>query len=85
MPYIGGGACMESYPLQCPIVEVEQSGLAATAGGLILSVLLISIASVSTADKVRISGVGVGFVILFIVMIAGLNLSLAHSIELRYF
>jgi hypothetical protein len=85
VPNIGGGACMESYPLQCPIVEVESSGLAATAVGLIASVMLLFFSSASNTSKVRISGVVVGFAALTIVVIVGLNMSLAHSIELRYY
>jgi hypothetical protein len=41
VPDIGGAICMESYPLQCPIVEVEKNGLAATIVGLIAVVVLL--------------------------------------------
>jgi hypothetical protein len=76
---------MESYPLQCPVVHVEKSGLAATGVGLTASVLLIFFASGRYTSRVRISGVVVGFAVLSIVMIVGMNLSLTHSIELRYY
>ncbi|RLQ86009.1 hypothetical protein D9V28_03960 [Mycetocola zhadangensis] len=84
-PSMGGGACVESYPLQCPVIEIDESGLAATAVGLIASVLLLFFASARNTFRVRASGVVVGFAVLFIVIIVGVNVSLAHSIELRYY
>ena len=85
MPSIGGGSCMESYPLQCPVLEVVGGGLAATSVGLIACVLLLFFASTSQISKVRIPSVVVGFAALLIVMIVGANVSLAHTVELRYY
>lgn len=84
-PALGGGSCMESFPLQCPVVQVVGSGLAATGVGLIACVLLLLFASMSHTSQVRIPGVVVGFTALFIVIIVGTNLSLAHTIEVRYY
>ena len=71
--------------MQCPVVEVEGSGLAATGAGLIACVLLLFFASASNAPRVRISCVVLGFAALFIVIIVGPNLSLAHTVEVRYY
>jgi hypothetical protein len=84
VPNVGGGACMESYPLQCPVLEVEKSGLAVAIVGLLAGVSLLFFASASNTSWLRISGVVVGFAVLFIVMAVGMNLSLEHSIEVRY-
>ena len=85
MSNLGDGSCMESYPAQCPVVEVVGSALAATSLGLLACVLGLFYASASHTPTVRISGVVVGFAALVIVMIVGANLSLAHTIELRYY
>ena len=83
-PTLGGGACMESYPLQCPVVELVGSGLATTGAGLVACVLVLVLASTSHNPKVRLSSVALGFAALFIVMILGTDLSLAHTVEVRY-
>jgi hypothetical protein len=80
----GGGGCMESYPMQCPVIEVVESGFAATAVGLIVCVLLLFFASASRCTKVRISGAVVGLAALFIVMVLGASASLLHTVDLRY-
>lgn len=84
-PALGGGSCMESYPLQCPVIEVVGSGLAATGVGLIACVLWLFFASMSHTSKVRISSVVLGFAALFVVIIVGTNFSLAHTVEVRYY
>lgn len=85
VPNLGGGACMESYPMHCPVVELVGSGLAATGIGLMVCVLVIFFASASKRSSVRISGAVVGFAALVIVMIVGANLSLVHTVEVRYY
>jgi hypothetical protein len=84
-PTLGGGACMESYPMQCPVVEVVGSSLATTGVGLVACVLLLFFASMSHTSKVRISSVVLGFAALFIVIIVGTNVSLAHTVEVRFY
>ena len=76
---------MESYPMHCPVVELVGSGLAATGIGLMVCVLVIFFASASHRSTVRISGVVVGFAALVIVMFVGANLSLVHTVEVRYY
>ncbi|AWB86094.1 hypothetical protein C3E77_05335 [Mycetocola zhujimingii] len=61
------------------------SGLAATIVGLIACVVLLFFASESHTSRVRISGVVLGFMALLIVIIVGTNLSLEHTVELRYY
>lgn len=76
---------MESYPLQCRVVEVVGSGLAATGVGLFACVLLLFFASTSQTPKVRFPTAVVGFAALFTVMIVGASASLAHTVEVRYY
>jgi len=75
---------MESYPAQCPVVEITRSGLAATGAGLTACVLVLVFASTRTIPWVRFSGIVVGFAALVFVVIVGADVSLAHSVELRY-
>jgi prolipoprotein diacylglyceryltransferase len=84
VPRMGALACMESYPVQCRIVEIVHSGLAITGVVLIASVASIFLASRAGRPKLRATGVVAGFVGLAIVMALGAELSWAHSIELRY-
>jgi len=52
---------------------------------LMVCVLVIFFASASKRSSVRISGAVVGFAALVIVMIVGANLSLVHTVEVRYY
>jgi hypothetical protein len=83
-PHIGGGSCMESYPAQCPVVEVEGSGFAATCAALTACVLVLFLSSTGRTSMVRTPIIVAGFIALVIVVIVGANVSLAHSVELRY-
>ena len=80
----GRWACMESYPVQCRIVEIVYSGLAITGVVLIVSVAPIFLASMADRPKIRAASIVAGFVGLAIVMAFGAELSWALSIELRY-
>jgi sugar phosphate permease len=61
------------------------SGLAVTGVALIACVALLFLASTSHTYMVRISAAVVGFAALVIVMLVGADLSLAHTVELRYY
>jgi sugar phosphate permease len=52
---------------------------------LIACVLVLFFASASHTYMVRISAAVVGFAALVIVMLVGADLSLAHTVELRYY
>ena len=83
-PHLGPGACMESYPVQCTIVEIGYSGLAIIVMVLIVSVSSVFLASVVTRPKMRAASIVAGFVGLAIVMAFGAELSLVQGTELRY-
>lgn len=62
VPRTGAWACMESYPVQCRIIEIVYSGLALTGVALIASVASIFLASMAGRPKLRATGVVAGFV-----------------------
>ncbi|TFB54698.1 hypothetical protein [Cryobacterium sp. Sr3] len=84
VPRMGAWACLESYPVQCRIVEIKCSGLAITGVVLIISVASIFLASMAGRPKMRAASIVAGVVGLAIVMAFGAELSWADSIELRY-
>lgn len=75
---------MESYPVQCTIVEIVYSGLAMTGIVLTASVSSLFLASVLIRPKIRVASIVAGFVGLAIVMALGTDLSLVRGTELRY-
>jgi hypothetical protein len=75
IPRTAALACLESYPVQCRIVEIVYSGLAITGVVLIASVASIFLASMTGRPKLRAMGIVAGFVGLAFVMALGAELS----------
>ena len=75
---------MESYPVQCRIVEIVGGGLTITSIMLLVSVASLFLASLVTRPRSRAVSIVAGLVGLVIVMTIGVDLSLVNGIELRY-
>ena len=83
-PNLAPGPCMESYPVQCRIVEIVGGGLTITSIMLLVSVASLFLASLVTRPRSRAVSIVAGLVGLVIVMTIGVDLSLVNGIELRY-
>jgi hypothetical protein len=75
---------MESYPMQCPIVELDRGALVGTLVALVCVVVAIFLACGMSKPTPRAVTVGLGFLVLFAVMVVGASLSLSNTIEVRY-
>ena len=70
-PHVGPGASMESYPMQCTIVEIGYGGLVIAGTVVIARVAAVFLASVVTRPGMRAVSIVAGFVGLAIVMAFG--------------
>ena len=83
-PRLGAGGCMESYPMQCPVIEIVPAAFVATALALLASAVAAFLASIVSKPRARAVAIAISFVVLVAVMILGANISLLHLIEVRY-
>ena len=83
-PHLEPGPCMESYPVQCRIVEIVVDGITITGIMLLVSVTSLFLTSSVTHTRARAVSIIAGFIGLVIVMTVGVDLSLVQGTELRY-
>jgi hypothetical protein len=83
-PQWGDGACQESYPMRCPVVDIVPGALAGTATVLLIVVGTILAASSVRQPVPRALALLACCAALIAVMVVGANITLLHTMETRY-
>jgi hypothetical protein len=83
-PRWGDGACQESYPMRCPVIDIVPGALAGTAIALLVAVGTILAASTVRKPVGRALALLACCAALIAVMVVGANITLLHTMETRY-